>query len=151
MDLLQPSLDKESSATIYSSTALFLTAFIGGAYAVILLSTLNSERLDQLRSDLSKLLICFFITVVALSAFEIYMTISNIDNGLSDSHLANRIIGISLFFYFYNSYRVNYRLREKLNRKSPDYEWLATLGCIITGISLSLITTWSVNEYLRVG
>lgn len=51
-DLYSPVLqDTGTPARIYSETALFCTALIGGAIAAILFSMLNSRHLERLRLD----------------------------------------------------------------------------------------------------
>lgn len=52
-NLLNPELSVEDSGqSLYSSKALFFTAFLGGPMAVILLSAMNSRILIRLKTDI---------------------------------------------------------------------------------------------------
>jgi len=52
-NLLKPELAVEDAGrSIYSSKALFFTAFIGGPIALIILAAMNSRILNRLKSDI---------------------------------------------------------------------------------------------------
>jgi hypothetical protein len=68
IDLLTPTLSAahEQAPAIYSLTALVLTAFFGGPFAVIALTAMNSQRLDRVGHDLPVLVFQLAATVLLL-------------------------------------------------------------------------------------
>lgn len=67
-DLLTPTLSADAgpAPAIYSLTALVLTAFFGGPFAVIALSAINSQRLDRVGRDLPVLVFQVAATLLLL-------------------------------------------------------------------------------------
>ena len=66
-NLLKPELTVEDSGkSLYSSKALFFTAFIGGPIALILLAAMNSRILNRLKTDIIMYIAAIIVFIVFL-------------------------------------------------------------------------------------
>lgn len=141
-DLLQPSLaqaDQAQKAT-YSSTAGYLTAFIGGPFAAVTMAGLNSWRLRRLGRDALPL-----VAAVALSAgLSVWLMrpewlgLAGVEISGTNARFAARVLALLLFGGFWLLHRRYYRGAELLGLERPN-PWLGGLACVLVGLAVSLL------------
>jgi hypothetical protein len=139
-DLLKAELSTEGSGrSLYSSKALFFTAFFGGPIAVVLLSALNSRLLNRLKSDL----IFYFLAGFLIFAFLYYVIVVP-ENAqgikwLGEFRRANPVFKygprvIALIFWV-----ISYALHRKFHKAiaimglKPMKPWVPGIICTIVG------------------
>jgi hypothetical protein len=134
--LLIPSLshDEGDVQAIYSPTALMLTAFFGGPFAVILMTALNSQKLKRVRTDVSYLLFgaalsTAFIKLMYGSAIAATVFPAAGENA---PRLLVRAVSLALFAGAYGLHRRAYRNMRFAGLAAPRALPVA-LGCIVLG------------------
>lgn len=150
-DLLRPVLSSDESArSIYSSKALFLTAFFLGPNAAIILSAFNSRILGRLAKDL----ILYFLAILIYIAF-LYLIIKIPDGTvgyewLSEYRRENPVYRYGPRFLALVFWSISYALHRKYHKAmnlmgvTPVRPWGAVAVCLIAGIVLDLCIVSSI-------
>ena len=143
--LLEPTLESETSPTsIYSTQACFFVAFLGGPFAILLFSALNSRRLGRLARDawiyvlggigVSIFVILMAQTVAAGAPPEALGWIGEGRRGLSN---ASRLLALVLFGIVFLMHRPFHRA-ARLSGDDPPSPWLPGLAATVIGAALSV-------------
>lgn len=130
--LLKPSLSGKAPRPIYSRTALFLTAFLIGAFPVVLLAGANAVRLTRIKRDLVWL-VPGFIACVLLFTYVVPLGA----DVRADARLYNRGLGFVLFVIANFMHGEAYRAMETFGTKAPS-PWLPVLLATVVSVGLML-------------
>lgn len=121
-ELLQPSIGETAVAKApYTTLTAFLTAFIGGPFAIIALTALNSFRVLRLKRDLIFLIPALALSLVLAPAL-----------GLAGGLLPLRLFALVLFGFGFLLHKREHRTADLMGIKRPN-GWIGGLACIITG------------------
>lgn len=124
-ELLQPSIHETVVAKApYSNSTAFLTAFIGGPFAIIGLTALNSLRTLRLKRDLVFLIAALALTLILASAL-----------GLAGGLLPLRLFALALFGLGNRLQRREHRTADLMGMERPN-GWIGGFACIIAGNAL---------------
>ena len=137
-NLLEPSLTAYSPKAIYSSRALFIVAFVGGAFSVVLMAGLNSIKAQRIRRDWPWIVLGFVVALLLLMGALLYFS-ANHSEVASNFRLANRGIGCLLFLGYQCLYRAEYRSIETLGVE-PLNPWIAGIACVVLAYLLTFMT-----------
>lgn len=136
-EMLRPTLapDVTAPAAIYSSNALFLTAFFGGAFALLAFAAINVQRLGRVRRDAGYLLLGLALTV-ALAIF-LYRpgqqwSVAGLTPAAS-ARLAWRSFALLLAMGVFLLHRRYYRSMSLVGLEPPS-PWAAAIGCSLLGL-----------------
>lgn len=138
-ELLRPSLspDLSNAPAIYSSNALFLTAFFGGAFALIALAAVNVQRLGRIRRDGPLLLLGAVLTagfIAALYRPGADWTVAGLSSDGS-SRLLWRSFSLLLATGAFLVHRRFYRSMSLVGLAPPS-PWVTAIGCCVLGAAL---------------
>ncbi len=150
-ELLKPELATAGSGrSLYSSTALFFTGFLGGPLAIILLSAQNSRLLNRLKTDLIFYCLAGFVTFAFL-----YYAIVVPENAqgwrwLGEFRRANPVYKygprvIALIFW-----AISYALHRKFHKAmtimdiKPLKPWGPAIICAVVGGSIQVGMVFSI-------
>lgn len=140
--LLTPSLSSEQPRAIYSKTALFASAFLGGSFALIMMAALNSHRLNRLRADAWWLLGAVVTAIVAIGVgVEIFSRDGAEASELGDYvKLANRGVAFALWFGFTYLHRQAHRAMETFGT-TPRKPYLMVFVSFVVGVALLMLVS----------
>lgn len=144
-ELLQPSLEKhdETQKPIYSATAGYLTAFVGGPFAAIAMASVNSWRLRRLAADAVPLLavtaVCVGILIFLLHPEWFGQESMHFER--KDTRIWSRVFGLVVFSAFWLLHRRYYRGMELMGQEPPN-AWIGGIGCILAGTAVTYLLTW---------
>jgi hypothetical protein len=139
-DLLKPELAEAGpNRSLYSPTALFLTAFWGGPLAVMALSALNSKRMVRLKKDAP----CYIVFPAVLFTFYYFaITVPDGVHGLSwlDEYRRSHPFykhgpkALALIFWAVSHalHKKQHKAMQLLNIK-PKSPWLAAVAASLLG------------------
>lgn len=144
-DLLSPVLSAEKPpAAIYSTRAEFFTAFIGGAFAILLFSALNATHLDRLRADLWRYILAAIISVAVIVGV-VYLRTADPAPAWVPAALtgeargairwAGRGYALLVWLAFWLPYRRYHKTAEMMGI-APRNPWKAAIACIVAGIAI---------------
>lgn len=143
-DLLQPSLERSGSArSIYSSTVGYLSGFIGGPVAAVIVAMVNSHRLGRLGMDWYLAVLGLALAVLVLAPAPWGFALQMADSfGASGARIAYRIAGLAVFGVFYLVHARYHRNMEIVGIKAPS-GWIlgivATLAGVLSAVLLSAL------------
>ena len=135
-DLLRPTLapDVTAPAALYSSNALFLTAFFGGAFALLALAALNVQRLGRVRRDAGYLLLGFALTIALVMGLyrpgQEWSVAGLTHEG--STRLIWRSFALLLAVGAFLVHRRYYRSMSLVGLEPPS-PWKAAIGCCVLG------------------
>lgn len=135
-DLLRPSLDNPDTVqnAIYSTTAGYLTAFIGGPFAAITMAGLNSWRLRRLARDALPIIsaTALSVTLYALFIRPEWFGQVDFDVTMQNARLGARVYALMLFGAFWLLHKRYYRAAGLMGLKSPS-PWVGGVACVLVG------------------
>jgi hypothetical protein len=147
-ELLKPTLEAGDGQqrAIYSTTAGYMTAFFGGPFAAIALTTLNSMRLKRLAADAWLLLGATLLSVLVTILLYRPQLLGQPDFALSDNmlRLLLRAYALGVFGAGYYVHKRYYRNMEVMGLQPPQ-AWAAGLGCIVVGVGVVAGLVWSLR------
>lgn len=143
--LLIPTLSHDDGdvQAIYSPTALALTAFFGGPFAVILMTALNTQKLKRVRTDVPYLLFGAAVSTAFIKLMYGSVIAANVFPAAGDNapRLLVRALSLVLFAGAYGLHRRAYRNMRFAGLAAPR-ALPAALGCIVLGsILLGAVVT----------
>jgi len=145
-DLLTPGLQGETGAlSIYSTRASFFVALLGGPFAILLFSALNSRRLGRLARDAGVLgfgaVATIALIVVASQQIEAGVEpswLSWLGDGRRGLRAAVRVFSLLLFGLVYLSHR-RFHKAQDLRGQAPPSPWAAAIACTLAGGAASVL------------
>lgn len=137
-DLLRPSLAQDKLAQApYSTQAGFVTAFLGGPVAALMMAALNAHRLQRLPRDLSWIV----AALMGVVGFEYGLTTSEGRNamtllqdwiGMKPQHTLTTMLGLLAFGLGSLAHGKQQRAATLIGLDRPKGLWVG-LGIIVTG------------------
>jgi hypothetical protein len=146
-DLLQPSLGHEGQApraAPYSTTTGFVSSFIGGPFAALIISALNVHRCGRWRADAPWLAVVVLLALawsawLPSTAFYASWHASVVGAlGRSGWRYAGQVVALALYGLMYWRHRREDRAADLFSLKRPN-GWLAGLLAILAGGGLSTL------------
>lgn len=145
-DLLQPTLSTtRPPESIFSSSALFFTAFFGDSFAVILLSAANSKILGRLKADLWLYLVAtvasltFLVILVHTTVTEApWLTELLGEHSRSATRFIHRGFALLVWAALYVPQR-RYHQAAELSNLAPRSPWKAAIVCIAVSLLAKLV------------
>ncbi|MGH8221486.1 MAG: hypothetical protein ACREQZ_00800 [Woeseiaceae bacterium] len=140
--LLQPSLNRQQPVSIFSPSALFATAFFGGALGVTVMAAMNSVRLRRVQRDLP------ILVLGPLSAVAVVFSAHHYYPGADarDLRLAVRAAGLLCWLGFYAMHRMEYKAMNSMGL-APRRPWVAALISIAMGMLGSVLLGQFLTTY----
>ncbi|MEM1260841.1 MAG: hypothetical protein AAGH76_00450 [Pseudomonadota bacterium] len=135
-DLLTPSLQDDSAAAVYSVGALIAAAFFGGGIAVVMMGTLNAQRLSRLGRDSIWLILMLLLSIGAV-VFAIELDVS--ESGRSLRAVVSRGLGFALCGVLYVMHRRAFKAMTVLGLDPPSPYKPVIVACIMSFAVTSVI------------
>ena len=143
-ELLEPSLEDGSTESIFSVQSSFWVAFLGGPFAVLIFSGLNSQRLGRMAKDAG----LFLVAGLLAGAFTYWATVAIatettpdwlelLGQGNRGMRTASRLLALLLFSAIFLLHRPFHRAAQAHGKDAPS-PWAAALGSVGAGTVLSL-------------
>jgi hypothetical protein len=148
-DLLQPSLNTADAQrkAIYSTTAGYLTAFIGGPFAAIAMAAINSGRLRRLARDAVPLAVAILLSIglYAFFARPEHFAQAGLEFTDRSARFGARLFALLLFGAFWLLHKRYYRGAELLGLEQPN-PWVGGIACVVFGtLATYLVNAWLVT------
>ena len=137
--LLTPTLSGKPSEPIFSKTALFASAFIGGPFAVTLMFAYNSRYLSRERRDTAWVLLGLLAAATSVVAMLV-MTAHGDRDSAQIGRFVTRAAALLLWLLFSFVHAQPHRAQETFGAK-PRKPWGSFFGCVFVGVGLTAMTS----------
>ena len=150
-NLLKPSLSNNTvKVKLFSEQALFFTAFFGSAFAVSIMSAINSYRLQRLKKDCwIYLLGCF--AFIALIYFLLQNALTSTSKFIvSDTRLTITIASIVIWFLFFSIHKRTHRVNSFI-ADGDENPWIVGVISVLIGISVNTYLVKQMVSHIVLG
>ena len=143
--LLEPVLDESrASEPLFSNAANFWVAFLGGPFALLGFSWLNTKRLGRQSEDLWLYVLCAVLSIVGFAVVVGYAIQSDpalsadddiwsaIGSHRREIRFVPRLMGVALYGVFFFLYRRFYKAAAMYRQEHPS-PWSAGIGAVVLG------------------
>lgn len=157
-DLLAPILDDERPPEpLYSARAEFFTAFFGGPFAILILSSLNARILGRLNKDMWRYVLGAIIALCAVVGVT-WLGMTDAppqwyaefvgDQGSRATRWISRGFALILWAALWWPYR-RYHKAAELMGIGPRSPWAAAIASGVIGLGLGFVIIYLVTGYMQ--